>query len=94
MKNRTIKELLELMLEHQHLFSAGLCLWNTSMHVRGLTNWDEYLILKKYINNHSPFLNIFNSSPYYWKSGDINPRIKWIKKHIKQNTWKQYLHFQ
>jgi hypothetical protein len=25
------------------------------------------------------------NSNYYWKIRDINPRIKWLKKHIKKN---------
>jgi hypothetical protein len=29
---------------------------------------------------------IIKHSGYYWKEGDIKPRIKWIQKHIKLNS--------
>jgi hypothetical protein len=82
-KERTIKELLQLMLEHQELFRKGLCMWV------GDLCWDKYItskesdILDKYIQKNRP-KNFYwlTGDEYYWKDGDIKPRIKWIKKHI------------
>jgi len=81
---RTNKELLELMLENQQNFHSGLCAWIISMYLRGIITTEEYYEFKKYLNQNKPitFHRIF--SAFWWKQGDINPRIKWIKKHIKK----------
>ena len=89
---RTIKELLELMLDHQELFYSGLCAWNISLNNKNLIGNLEYFYLQDYINTHRPSkyssLQAYNSRKYrfYWPNGDIKPRIKWLKKHIKKNS--------
>jgi hypothetical protein len=89
MKERSIKELLEFMLKNQRLFSRGLCYWCNQMYDYGLLKTQEYLKLRMYIdeNRPSPFSSfnalIYFNNNYYWRSGKIKPRIKWIKKHIK-----------
>lgn len=90
---RTIKELLEIMLENKDLFKNGLCSWVVLLYSYDRISNKEYLILMEYIENNRPSifssLNSFLSqisNSYYWKSGDINPRIKWIQKHIKINS--------
>lgn len=38
-----------------------------------------------YIRAHEPFTLRSFYSTLYWKSGNIGPRIKWLKKHIKKH---------
>ena len=95
---RSIKELLEVMLDSKGLFGSGLCLWNIRLYTRDIISHDEHIVLKNYIHsNRPPFydnLTIFGhtirrddpKSYYYWKQGDIKPRIKWIQKHIAKNS--------
>lgn len=89
---RTIKELLELLLENKIFFRVGLCGWVDNLHWNGKINFEECILLNKHIKHNRP--SMFSSwdafqhsnSCFYWKAGDIKPRIKWIKKHIKLNS--------
>lgn len=89
---RSIKELLEIMLDNQQDFSQGLCSWVSSLRYEQKINHIEFVLLRNYIGNNRP--NRFSSigayknrsSSFYWKRGDIKPRIEWIKKHIKLNS--------
>lgn len=89
---RTTKELLEVMLNNKQIFSTGLCSWAGQLYWNGMINRDEEARLAVYIRVSRPskfssfgaFKN--RSSGYYWPNGDINPRIKWLKKHIKKNS--------
>lgn len=95
---RSIKELLEVMLDNKDLFMSGLCMWSTSLYVRDIISYDEHIVLKNYIrSNRPPFYDNFTifchtirrDNPayhYYWKDGKIKPRIKWIQKHIAKNS--------
>ena len=90
---RTIKELLELMLENKNLFRMGLCQWASDLHwTKVKTTRDEYDLLLVYIQNYRP--SMFSSIDafkcrkelFYWPAGKRGPRIRWIKKHIKKNS--------
>jgi hypothetical protein len=91
---RTIKELLEIMLDNKDLFKYGLCSWVGLLYSYNRISNKEYLTLMEYIENNRPFMlssistmcEIIKHSGYYWKEGDIKPRIKWIQKHIKLNS--------
>ena len=92
MKTRTIKELLQVMLDNQHLFYEGLCRLSVSLTSKGLISFHEKDMLLTYIKANRPklraciryiFCTEFN---YYWTPGDITPRIKWLNKHIKLNS--------
>jgi hypothetical protein len=84
---------LEVMLEHQNLFRSGLCNWIYHLRIRRFITSNEYEILKKYIRENKPpvysswssFKTLFDYPEYYWGFGEINPRLKWINKHIKIN---------
>jgi len=86
---RTIKEILEIMLENKHLFGSGLCNWNAMMYDNKKISHAEYRELRDYIKKNKPitWYNLLgdNANAYYWKPRDINPRIRWIEKHIKKN---------
>jgi hypothetical protein len=87
--DRSVKELLQITLDNKRLFKTGLCYWVFCLFVENIINYSEYKCILKYIKSNRPSkyssLNSFLSqdSPYYWKDTNINPRIKWIKKHIK-----------
>jgi hypothetical protein len=86
MKERSIKELLQLMLDNQDLFSTSLCYWVTNLCHKKISYF-EYQLLSNYIHKNAPFshkINIFKTSPFYWKKEDIAPRILWLKKHISK----------
>ncbi len=84
---RTIKELLQLMLDNKQMFYDGLCSWKNELHFRGLITSEELSLLYKYIANNKPFTlhRMFSSGSYYWKMKNIKPRIKWLKYHISIN---------
>ena len=89
---RTIKELLQIMLDRQDLFPAGLCSWAINMHHFDIITYEERIALMSYIRANRPSKYssisafIHKDSLFYWSYNDISPRIKWIKKHIKLNS--------
>jgi len=90
MKTRSIKELLQVMLDNQDLFDAGLCRWNLLLYRSGNISTDENIMLIDYIRDNRPSMwssvDAFKhrNKEYYWECNNIQPRIKWIKKHIKK----------
>jgi hypothetical protein len=89
-QDRNIKKLLELMLRNQNCFSGGLCRWTTIMWKYKIISDLELNTLRLYIQENRPskFSSIdawnYRNHEYYWKSYNIKPRIKWIKRHIKK----------
>lgn len=92
---RSIKELLELMLDYEDLFTSGLCGWSMNLCVEELITTSESTILLEYIKINRPVVKWYElsefyiiskaHSPYFWKEGLLPPRIKWIKRHISIN---------
>ena len=84
---RSIKELLQLMLDNQQSFRTGLCHWVDYMYMDALITNSEKRTLSSYICEHPPFIHKIyrRHRGYYWKPGNIKPRIAWIKKHIEKN---------
>jgi hypothetical protein len=87
-KERTIKELLQLMLEHQELFESGLCNWIFELRYQKIINIEERTSLHRFIKENRPSkyssIDAFKHRDrmYYWERNNIKPRIKWLKKHI------------
>jgi len=86
---RDLKELFELILENKEDFKTGLCLWVGTMYRNNKICVFEEDLLSEYIHNNRPknlrlFLLGKNYQGFYWKSGKIEPRIKWIQKQIKK----------
>lgn len=85
---RSIKELLQILLSNQQYFSLGLCHWTHKLYNNGLISDDEDNLLYAYIRKNRP--SMYSSigawrqrnSDWFWKQGNIEPRIKWINKHI------------
>lgn len=91
---RSIKTLLEVMLQNKCLFKSGLCQWVYSLYVNNKITYPELDRLTDYIRNNRPEKDwsvssfLYLNKPYlsfYWKSGKLYPRVQWIKKHIKLN---------
>ena len=88
---RTTKELLEVMLEHKNLFeNTGLCGLAGRLEFRDIINHQEWRRLRDYIKHNRPSkyssLECFKQrhSAFYWRMGNLAPRVEWIKKHIKK----------
>ena len=89
---RTIKELLEGLLENKNLFRVGLCQWSSDLRWSEIRiNDEECKLLLEYIREHRPsrFSSIdafkHRKKNFYWQPKDIKPRIEWLKKHIRKN---------
>lgn len=96
---RSIKELLQLMLQHKDLFDSGLCGWAFELHSYGIITVWEFRSLDGYIKGNRPdyfswtnFIENYSGvsygapSAYFFPYGKIKPRIYWIKRHIKKNS--------
>ena len=89
-KERNIKELLQVMLDNTRFLRRGLCFYVQSLQNELLLDSHEGKMLLVYIKHNRPSkwssLNAFRNCNiiFYWDDGDIKPRIKWIKKHIKK----------
>ena len=95
MRNRTVAELLELMIENQDYFHQGLCVWARQMFHAELISSTENDILDAYIQANRP--SAFSSwdafkhrkKRFYWTMDDIHPRIKWINQQYNKLTIQQ-----
>ena len=91
-KERSIKELLQVMLDNQQFFDAGLCLWALHLQTRIIITWEETQKVLSYIKANRPSkwssraAFKYRNSEYFWTIGDIEPRLKWLEKHIKLNS--------
>jgi len=79
---RSIKDLLQVMLDNQDLFETGLCLWNTRLWKEGLITTREYLLLHIYFRQNTPAHYYDLEDCYWWDGGFIEPRIEWINEHL------------
>lgn len=79
------------MIDNENLFRTGLCSWTYQLLWNGSINIIEEIILINYIKDNRPSpISSFDAlihmkNRYYWRRGDIKPRIKWLKKHIAKN---------
>lgn len=94
---RSINELLKVMLSRPDLFVSktngrgahGLCNWVTELLYDGIITVDESWVLREYIRNNRPSKYsslaafVYSGNDFYWPSGVLKPRVKWLKKHIK-----------
>ena len=95
---RNIKELLEVLLSFysKEEITWGLCKATSDIWSKKIISLYEYKLLEEYIDKHPTFLyrvgdnfkylSNFTPFPYYWETGEEEPRIKWLKKHIKRNS--------
>ena len=88
---RSTKELLEIMLQHKHLFYKGLCFWGERLELNSIITKKEGELLYEYIKCNRPdyfswtnFIKGYKSEGYFFPRGNIKPRIHWIKRHVKK----------
>lgn len=87
-QSRPIKELLQLMLDKPEWFSSGLCSWAATLDIEDVAFHSLY----NYIRSNRPakytlrFGFTEQTKGYWWPYGNIKPRIKWLKYHIKKNS--------
>lgn len=89
---RSKKELGQVLLDNQHLFTTGLCPWVIRLFYYKLITEMEREFLLSIIDSNKPrytFIHIFynpdeivTDQAWYWKARNIYPRIKWIKKYL------------
>jgi hypothetical protein len=78
-QERSIDELLEVMLDNTAEFEDGLCKWRYNL--RNKISDEEHIRLHRYIEKNRPW---FCFGTHYWPKGKLEPRLKWIRKHIKK----------
>jgi len=84
---RSIKTLLELLLDNQQFFCTGLCSWIKSLYSCGFINLGEYNLLIDYLEIHKPNLEQNKKKRlYWWPMCVLKYRVKWIEEHIKLNS--------
>ena len=87
-----VKKLLEIMLENKKLFDSGLCGWADNLYCYDKISYIERITLRVYIQFNRPkwysSIDAYNhkDNSYFWKPENIEPRLKWINKHIKLNS--------
>lgn len=84
---RTIKELLQLMLDNVDVIKdreKGLCYVINYLFGNQIINSNEQDILDVYINDNKPWYKTLHI--FWWKPGDIAPRKRWLEKHIKKQS--------
>ena len=83
---RTIKELLELVLENISIMRFGICSVVWDLYDDDTITLDEYNDLNDYIDANRGSHYYRPERCYFWKPGLKRPRIAWLKKHIELNT--------
>lgn len=77
------EELLNVFLQNQVYFKSGLCQWSETLFSNGKITYQELIYILSVIRERKPFIAKLLGKAYYWKIGEINPRIKFLKKHLK-----------
>ena len=81
---RTRKELLQLLLDNINMLQLGLCGLAWRLSNRRMISIEECLDIREYIRQQRP-KRTYKHYDYYWKPGNIKPRIAWLKRHIEMN---------
>lgn len=92
---RTKQELLQVYLDNEKLFVTGLCYWTQGLHYRELITEEEASYINTLISKKKPIRTRLQerlhflpykyrkNTLYYWKIGEIEPRIKFLKRFLK-----------
>ena len=80
MKDRSILELLELMRDNQGHFKTGLCGLSMSLCYRDIITTTESRNLRHHFDNSNPI----RKGPYWYPSGQLATRIKWLNEQIEK----------
>ena len=86
MTTRHIKELLGITLANINLLKSGLCDLIRRLYDRGEINLEEHTILRHYFMDNEYPTRVSWYRPYWWKMGEVQPRVDWLKLHIEKNS--------
>ena len=80
-EKKLVLNVLNIMLENKSLFNHnGLCSWNSSLYINKHITDKEFVSMNNYLDNYKIDNWLWG---YWWKKGEIKPRIDWINHHIK-----------
>lgn len=88
---RTTKELLIILRDNIELSTInGLCFLNITLLYKNIITDAEHTIIHDYIYNNQPSKKskLYGGSDngfYYWPKGEKEPRLRWLKYHIRIN---------
>ena len=84
MANRTIKELLQLILDQLIIEKGiyGICGVGWDLYISSNINEEEWVNVKAHIRNNLPSRNYSKHPGFKWKPGTKACRIKWLTKQI------------
>jgi hypothetical protein len=74
-KPRKIKDLLELVLENINSMTYHMCGLTMNMYEKEIISYYELATVRIYFQDNCP--------KKQWKLGEIEPRVNWLKEHIK-----------
>lgn len=79
-----VKNTLRLMLDNKQHFDQGMCRWLLTTWAHTRLSSEDRIITYKYIQSNRPLLTgiRYYFTAFWWRAGDITPRIKWMEKHI------------
>ena len=82
--NRDVLKLMLKRIKRKNKFCHGLCSAIYQLRTRGAISQDEYSNMQTYLYYNRNGLVAKNScNDFWWDTGKRKPRIKWLKKHIK-----------
>lgn len=83
MTTRSIKQLLQLLLDNQQLFITGICHWRQRLYILDFITLCECDLLMKHLDSNLPPKMYGAVGEYSWPPFKIEPRIAWIETQIK-----------
>lgn len=66
--------MIEKMLENTDYFKSSLCQWSRDLETDGILTKNEYQELQELMDDDD-----ISTLTYYWKEGDLENRVKWLK---------------
>ena len=88
MKTRTIKELLQVLLDNEKYFKHGLCGMRMDMRVYGVIDSSESNVLKDFLIENLPCEKYYSPKyialAYSFPYGEWQPRKQWLEQEINK----------
>ena len=88
METRTIKELLQVLLDNEDYFTSGLCALKARLVTRGIINHDEEIDIRIFLNKNLPKKKYsqWKNGPllFSFQSGEWPPRKEWLEQEINK----------
>lgn len=84
METRSIKELLQVLLDNEKYFKHGLCGMRMDMRVYGVIDLSESNVLNDFLIENLPAPNYGNYYKYSFPYGQWPPRKEWLEQEINK----------